>query len=188
MSDSQTSQARGIQATIISQARAVLSITPARWASLTATLPNDLLTRPPLPGEWSAAECLQHILDTERWVFPVRIRAILAGQDFAAFNPGQDGSAAAEQTVAQLAAEYAHLRAENLALLDQVNEADLPRTARHAELGIVTMTELISEWAAHDLMHTVQAERSLMQPFIIGSGPWRTAYFSDHDAEVRKNA
>ena len=47
-----------------------------------------------------------------RWVFPVSIRAILAGQDFAAFNPGQDGSAAAEQPVAQLAADYFYLRAE----------------------------------------------------------------------------
>jgi hypothetical protein len=36
--------------------------------------------------------------------------------------------------------------------------------------------------AAHDLNHTVQAERALMQPFIAGSGPWRTAgVFADHD-------
>ncbi|HLW03445.1 MAG TPA: DinB family protein [Ktedonobacterales bacterium] len=186
MSDSQTPQGRIIRANTIPQARAVLSLTPARWLSLAETVPNDLLTRPPKPGEWSAAECLRHILDTERWVFPVRIRAILAGQDFAAFNPGQDGSGAGEQTIAQLAAEYAHLRAENLALLARVTEDDLSRTARHSELGVVTMAELINEWAAHDLMHTVQAERSLMQPFIIGSGPWRAAYFSDHDAEAQK--
>lgn len=186
MSDSQTPQGRIIRANTIPQARAVLSLTPARWLSLAETVPNDLLTRPPKPGEWSAAECLRHILDTERRVFPVRIRAILAGQDFAAFNPGQDGSGAGEQTIAQLAAEYAHLRAENLALLARVTEDDLPRTARHNELGLVTMAELINEWAAHDLMHTVQAERSLMQAFIIGSGPWRAAYFSDHDAEAQK--
>lgn len=185
MSDSQTPQVRTIRANTIPQARAVLSITPARWLSLAETVPNDLLTRPAKPGEWSAAECLRHILDTERWVFPVRIRAILAGQDFAAFNPGQDGSGSGEQTVAQLAAEYAHLRAENLALLAQVTEDDLPRTARHSELGLVTMAELINEWAAHDLMHTVQAERSLMQPFIVGSGPWRGPYFHDHDAEAQ---
>src|SRR5260221_14319361 len=39
---------------------------------------------------------------------------------------------------------------------------------------------LVHEWAAHDLMHTVQAERALMQPFVVGSGPWRS-YFADHD-------
>ena len=169
---------------IISQAHAMLSTTPARWASLTAALPNDLLTRQPLPGEWSATECLQHILDTERVLFPVRIRAILAGQDFVSFNPGDAGPPPAEQTAAQLAAEYARLRAENLALLEQVTEADLPRTARHPELGIVTLAELINQWVAHDLMHTLQAERSLIQPFIAAAGPWRGPYFSDYDVEA----
>jgi hypothetical protein len=28
-------------------------------------------------------------------------------------------------------------------------------------------------------MHTIQAERALMQPFIQGSGPWQV-YFQDH--------
>jgi hypothetical protein len=186
MSDSQLPKTESNPANIIPQARAVLSITPARWSSLTATLPIALLTRPPLPGEWSAAACLKHILDTERFVFPLRIRAILAGHDFVAFNPKQEDTEATEQTVEQLAAEYTHLRAESLALLAQVTEDDLPRTARHSELGMVTLAELINEWAAHDLMHTVQAERSLMQPFIIGSGPWRGPYFGDHDAEAQK--
>jgi hypothetical protein len=41
---------------------------------------------------------------------------------------------------------------------------------------------MVHEWAAHDLNHTVQAERALMHPFIAGSGPWRTAgVFADHD-------
>lgn len=186
MSDAQDPQAR-VRADTLPQARAVLSTTPAHWQKLIETLPGELLGRSPLPGEWSAAACLKHIVDTERGVFPVRIRAILAGQDFVMFNPAKDG-APAGQTTAQLAAEFARLRAENLLLLDQITEDDLPRTARHSELGLVTLAELINEWAAHDLMHTVQAERSLMQPFIIGSGPWRPAYFSDHDAERLKQS
>jgi hypothetical protein len=41
---------------------------------------------------------------------------------------------------------------------------------------------MIHQWAAHDLNHTVQAERALMQPFIAGPGPWRAAgNFADHD-------
>ena len=57
---------------------------------------------------------------------------------------------------------------------------DLSCTARHSDLGIVTLEELLHEWAAHDLMHTVQAERAILQPLILGSGPWRS-YFKDHD-------
>jgi hypothetical protein len=30
---------------------------------------------------------------------------------------------------------------------------------------------MIHEWAAHDLMHTIQGERALMQPFIADCGP-----------------
>jgi hypothetical protein len=76
------------------------------------------------------------------------------------------------------------MRVASLELLARLTPADLSRTARHSELGSVTLEQLLHEWAAHDLMHTVQAERALMQPFIAGSGPWR-GYFADHDAEAR---
>jgi predicted aconitase len=123
---------------------------------------------------------LRHLVDTERLAFPVRVRAFLAGQDIPAFDPDTQGSEDTGQTPAQLAAAFARYRAGSLALLEQVTPADLARTARHSELGEVTLGQMLHEWAGHDLMHTVQAERSLMQPFIAGSGPWR-AYFRDHD-------
>jgi hypothetical protein len=81
-----------------------------------------------------------------------------------------------------MASEFAALREQSLDLLARLSPADLSRTARHADLGTVTLGDMIHEWAAHDLNHTVQAERALMQPFIAGSGPWRAAgYFADHD-------
>ncbi len=45
--------------------------------------------------------------------------------------------------------------------------------------GMVTLGEMIHEWAAHDLNHTIQAERAIMQPLIQESGPWRI-FFKDH--------
>jgi hypothetical protein len=138
---------------------------------------------PPAQNEWSAINCLQHLVDTERTVFPVRIQAILAGQDFPAFDPDSQGtksSSALSQD--ELAEEFTSLRAASLELFDQITLSDLARQARHAELGIVTMSELLHEWGAHDLMHTVQAERALMQPFIQGCEPWRS-YFTDHIVE-----
>ncbi len=151
-----------------------------RWLALTETVPVDLLTRPPAPGEWSALDCLRHLLDTERLVFPPRVRDFLAGRDFATFDPDTEGTGDDGREPAQLADEFARLRSESLAALEGLTEPDLARTARHAELGRVTLGEMLHEWAAHDLMHTVQAERALMQPFIAGCGPWRP-YFRDHD-------
>ena len=157
---------------VLGHAYAVLSATAARWQSLTETPPVELLTRTPATDEWSATECLQHLVDTEKRVFPVRIKSLLAGQDFQAFDPKTQG-AKPSSTPAELAAEFARLRAINLKTLKTVTTSDLARTARHRELGLVTLGELIHEWAGHDLMHTVQAERALLQPFIAGCGPWR---------------
>ena len=70
--------------TLLEHVQAVLSTTPERGQRLVSTLPIDLLTRPPVAGEWSALNCLQHLLDAERLNFPVRFHAFLAGQDFAA--------------------------------------------------------------------------------------------------------
>lgn len=167
---------------ILHECRSVLQTTPVRWNHLAEHLSLGLLTRPAAAGQWSALECLQHLVDTERRVFPTRVRAFLAGQDFPAFAPDSQGTKpSGEAAPLALAAEFARLRAESLALLDQLSLADLTRQARHSELGMVTLSELLHEWAGHDLMHTVQAERALMQPFIQGCGPWQP-YFSDHKA------
>lgn len=165
---------------LVQRVSTILSTTTARWLTLTQTVADDLLARPPADGEWSALDCLQHLVDTERWVFPVRVRAFLAGQDFPAFDPDSQGTKPQrELTAGGLASEFAGLRAENLELLKRVTVADLPRRVRHAELGPVTLEELLNEWAAHDLMHTVQAEQALMQPFIAACGPWQP-YFTRH--------
>jgi hypothetical protein len=88
-----------------------------------------------------------------------------------------DPSAIAERLLSQ--------RRDSLALLATITDEDLERGSRHLELRPVTLRELLSEWAAHDLMHLVQAERAVMQPFIPASGPWRH-YFADHDVYIPK--
>jgi len=77
--------------------------------------------------------------------------------------------------------EFLGLRIDSLATLEKVHPADLDRTVRHAELGLVSLSEMLHEWAAHDLLHTVQAEKAIMQPLISGCGAWKV-YFTDHIA------
>jgi hypothetical protein len=166
---------------ILEMTSLVLTTTPLRWENLARTLPVELLSRPPAAGEWSALACLQHILDTEG-VFGARIKYFLAGQDFPAFNPDKEGTRLDSQpTPLEMSAQLASRRKDSLAVLAGLRPEDLQRRARHAELGMVSLGEMIHEWAAHDLMHTVQAERAVMQPFILGSGPWQV-YFQDHIA------
>lgn len=168
-------------ASLITLAISMLASTPARWAALAGVDP-ELLVRRPAPGEWSAVECLGHVVDTEASVFCSRVNAIREGRDFPAFDPDAEGSPA-DRTMAAMATDLMTLRAASLEMLASLTEADLDRSARHAELGPVTLRELLSEWAAHDTMHLVQAERALMQAFVPGCGPWRS-YFADHDVEA----
>ena len=164
---------------VLETLRALITITPARWTGLVQALPEALLSRPPAKGEWSAVECLQHLVDTEQ-VFQHRVQAFLGGRDFTAFNPDSDGTQPGAKTALALAETFARLRGESLQILAKLSPADLERKARHAELGMVTLNEMVHEWGAHDLNHIVQAERALMQPFIRGCGPWK-GYFTDHD-------
>ncbi len=167
---------------LIARVREILVTTPERWERLAETVEAARLSRRPAPGEWSALECLQHLIDTDTQAFAIRVEAFLAGRDFANFDPDASGSTpepSAEPMV--LARQFEAARVRSLVVLDRVTPADLERTARHEELGVVTMREMLNEWAAHDLMHTVQAERALMQPFVAGSGKWRPT-FADHDA------
>ena len=84
------------------------------------------------------------------------------------------------------------MRQKSLRMLYRVDEADLDKTARHAELGEVSLRQMLNEWAGHDLMHTVQAERAMMQPFIAETGPWRDLFadhdFADHDVGASSTA
>jgi len=171
--------------TWLEHVQAILTTTPERWQRLVSTLPSELLTRPPAAVEWSALNCLQHLLDTERLVFPVRVHAFLAGKDFVDFDPNQQHVWPDSQTPSQLAAAFAYSRQESLVLLKQVKDDDLGRTVQHPQFGTVTLAEMLHTWAAHDLNHTVQAERALMQPFMLGSGPWRR-FFRDHEIAVAK--
>ena len=166
--------------TMLEPIYAVLATTPERWLRLTEDLPADVLTRPPAEGEWSARACLQHLLVAERTLFPVRFQAFLTGKNFTAFDPDQVHADLEALTAAQLAAAFAEARRENLALFERVTDDDLGRSVQHPQFGMVTLAQMLHTWAAHDLMHTVQAERALMQPFMLACGPWR-AFFRDHE-------
>lgn len=170
---------------ILRMAQGVLRSTPQRWISL-AELHPDLFRRKPAPKDWSAYDCVQHLVDTERMVFPARIGHLLRGEDFPAFDPAIRGTKPFDDPKPMdLAREFGRLRWESLSILSRIEAADLNRKARHQELGVVTMGELVHEWAGHDLMHTIQGERAILQPFIEGCGPWKQ-YFADHLIEKKE--
>ena len=106
---------------LLQEVREALTATPARWLTLTETVSPAALEQTPAPGEWSAAECLGHLIQTERDVFPVRVRNFLAGEDLSGFTPsGATGDT--PRSLRELAAEFARLRAANLELIAGTDE------------------------------------------------------------------
>ena len=168
---------------VLDHAKRLLATTAGRWQSLVETAPQELLLRPPALGEWSAADCLNHLLHTERAVFGFRLHAILEGRDLVSFDPEAPRDPDPERTPQEVAMALAAERGENLAVLSGLSAADLERSSRHPDYGMVTLRVVLNTWAAHDLQHTVQAEEALMQAFIPGTGPFRFR-FADHEVRT----
>jgi len=166
--------------TILPWTISVIATTPERWMRLAQDIPDELLRRPAATGEWSAVECLHHLLGSEK-VLNYRLEAFLSGQpSFPAYDPdAPQNRPDPGVSPSELADEFARRRSASLKSLHGLTEMDLQRTAHHSQLGQVTLDQMIHEWAAHDLNHTVQAERALMQPFLPGCGPW-IEFFVDH--------
>jgi DinB superfamily len=168
---------------LLETARSLLGTTPGRWQSLVDSAPGELLQRCPADGEWSAAECLNHLLVTERYVFGERLHAILESRDMPAFDPEAPREPEPETTAQELVTALAAARARNLEVLSGLQAGDLERASRHPLYGMVPLHVILSTWAAHDLQHTVQAEEAMMQALLPGTGPFRFR-FADH--EVRR--
>jgi hypothetical protein len=79
----------------------------------------------------------------------------------------------------QLLDEFARLRADNLATLQQwhLDEAALALEGEHPAFGAVTLRQLLATWVAHDLGHIVQIARVMARQYQEAVGPWR-AYLS----------
>ena len=161
----------------------ILRVDGDRWRALATGVDRELLARQPEPGDVVgppvSGSCHGHR--------GCRLRGHAFGPSCpatpssASYDPDEESTPiAADTDPAALAERHTALRAQSLALLSTVTQAELDRTAHHAEFGPVTLRELLNEWAAHDLMHLIQAERAVMQAFIPSSGPWRPS-FADHD-------
>jgi hypothetical protein len=114
----------------------------------------------PAPDEWSATECVGHIIESDRRGFAGRIRRILAEDGIAEQGWDQVATAAGrrdrERSVAEVLDEFRTGRDEAIELVRSLRPADLERHAVHAAVGVVTVSNLLHEWVFHDRNHIRQ--------------------------------
>ena len=155
----------------------LLTRTPAALDALLRDLPKTWTLRNEGEKTWSACDIVGHLINSERTNWIPRARVILQFGETRAFEPFDRAGHAAESQVkslGQLLDEFARLRSENLVELRALNlrQEDLDRRGRHPVFGVVTLSELLATWAAHDLTHLHQLSRVMAHQYREAVGPW----------------
>ncbi|HVC47738.1 MAG TPA: DinB family protein [Terracidiphilus sp.] len=150
---------------------------PAAFSALLGDLPETFTLADEGPYTWNAHDVIGHLIHCERADWLPRARHILAHGQSQPFPPFDRLGHIREmhgKSLAQLLDEFAHMRAVSLSDLADLNlqPADLDRLGTHPAFGAVTLAQLLSAWAAHDLTHLHQLSRVLASPFRQAVGPW----------------
>ncbi len=156
---------------------ALLSHNPAALDSLLRGLPEGWTHRGEGEGTWTAFEVVGHLIHGERTDWMPRARMILEFGDSRPFEPFDRGGHEQEirgKSLGQLLDEFARARSENLVALRSLDlrREDLDKRGLHPALGVVTLSQLLATWAAHDLTHLHQISRIMAHQYREAVGPW----------------
>lgn len=156
---------------------ALLSRTPTALDALLRGMPEDWIFRNEGDKTWNAFEVIGHLIHGERTDWMPRARMVLEFGESKTFVPFDRWAQTREspgKSLPQLLDEFARLRAENLLELRAMNlrPEDLERRGRHPALGVVTLSQLLAAWAAHDLTHLHQVSRIMAHQYREAVGPW----------------
>ncbi len=157
---------------------ALLGRTPAVVRELLVGLPESWLEELDTAGGWTPRDVVGHLISAEVQNWIPRVEMILTEGTSRTFD-GFDRFAHVERDVgvplADLVERFASLRAQSLARLAALvdDEADLERRGVHPEFGEVTLGQLVSTWAVHDLDHVQQMYAALAGSRDQAVGPWK---------------
>jgi DinB family protein len=123
-------------------------------------LGDELAGWRPAPDEWSANECVGHLVEADRRGFAGRIGRIIETDGVAEEDWDQVGVAAARRDwvrpVAAVVEDFRIGREAGIALVEGLRADQLSRAAIHARVGRITISDLLQEWVFHDRNHIRQ--------------------------------
>lgn len=146
--------------------RALLLHAPAAWVET-----------PDTDGGWRPRDVVGHLITGEQVDWIARTRRILeegTRRPFDRFDRFAMLERDRDATLDELLDRFAELRAANLRTLAEIaTDADLDRRGLHPSLGEVTLRELVSTWAVHDLDHVAQIYAGMAGSHDAQVGPWK---------------
>src|ERR1041385_1490554 len=155
----------------------LLTRTPRALDALLRDLPESWTHRNEGEGTWTVFDVIGHLVHLEHTDWIPRVRRILEHGESKPFDK-LDRTAMMRESVGkslpQLLDEFAAARAASLRELAALTLSpdDLQRTGSHQALGVVTLGNLLSTWAAHDLTHLHQISRIMAYQYRAEVGPW----------------
>lgn len=138
--------------------------TPSDLAAAISDQPENVLTRRPREGAWSATEIVCHLRDVEEFYLE-RVLWILANEEPALVVLDPDRWAEERQYLRQdIARAFAVLRTrrqETCDLLDALAPEQWEREGAHPLRGRLSIRRIVHGWAKHDDGHLDQLRRAL---------------------------
>lgn len=162
----------------LDHATEILRRTPATLNSLLRQLPDEWILVNEGPDSWSPFDVMGHLIHGEETDWIPRAKIILEYGKDRAFEPF-DRFAMLEKSggksMADLLDRFEQLRGGNLQALEGMNLTPemLGKRGRHPELGVVTLSQLLSTWVVHDLGHIGQIVRVMAKQYGEAVGAWR---------------
>jgi len=161
----------------LQQTMSLLTRTPAALNVLLRDLPEAWTLRNEGENSWTVFDVIGHLIHGERTDWMPRAKMVLQhgeSETFERFDRWAQIRESQGKSLGQLLDEFARLRSENLDELRAWNlqQEDLERRGRHPVLGVVTLSQLLATWAAHDLTHLHQISRVMAYQYKDAVGPW----------------
>ncbi len=162
----------------LNHAKEILKRTPVALNSLLHDLSNEWVLSNEGPDSWSPFDVMGHLIHGEETDWIPRAKIILEHGEQRAFEPFDRFAMFQKsrgKSMSELLATFERLRAESLRELEEMNLTPemLGRRGMHPELGIVTLSQLLSTWVVHDLGHVGQIVRVMAKQYAEAVGAWK---------------
>lgn len=155
----------------------ILERTPKALHSLLHNLNDNWSLKNEGGDTWSPYDVIGHLIHCDECNWIPRIEVALSDsvvRNFEPLNRFAQLEKSKGKTLNQLLNDFIQIRASSIAALRSLNlnEEHFSKTAIHPELGLVSLSQLISTWVVHDLNHTSQIIRVMAKQNKDEVGPW----------------
>lgn len=161
----------------LSKAVEILARTPEVLRVQLTGLSDEWLHGNEGPGTWSPFQVVGHLIINEQTNFLPRTLLVLSNKESQMLQPIDMTSHLEKfkgQNIGDVLSEFSQLRRRSIEQLRSlaISESDLQKVALHPKLGIVVLSNVLSTWVAHDLVHIGQITRVMAKQYKEETGPF----------------